>query len=177
MAKFTGIPLDDQLVKDAVEAVKVVDGKVSLLEMAKEFERRKCTSYRTKCCGGRGWNDRDADQGRHWRCLGKLSGGLDVTVTRQQGVVKFRGEFAHPLRAVGEICAGLSAPRASEIISVIKAPEVARAFVPGKLSVRTALLQARLPSGRPPPKKPGKKSARFARPGGGLSRCSNACSP
>ena len=40
MAKSTGIPLD-LLVKDAVEAVKVVDGKVSLLEMAKEFKRRK----------------------------------------------------------------------------------------------------------------------------------------
>ena len=40
MAKSTGIPLD-MLVKDAVEAVKVVDGKVSLLEMAKEFKRRK----------------------------------------------------------------------------------------------------------------------------------------
>lgn len=40
MAKSTGIPLD-LLVKDAVEAVKIVDGKVSLLEMAKEFKRRK----------------------------------------------------------------------------------------------------------------------------------------
>ena len=40
MAKSTGIPLD-LLVKDAVEAIKVVDGKVSLLEMAKEFKRRK----------------------------------------------------------------------------------------------------------------------------------------
>ena len=40
MAKAAGIPLD-LLVKDAVEAVKVVDGKVSLLEMAKEFKRRK----------------------------------------------------------------------------------------------------------------------------------------
>ena len=40
MATSTGIPLD-LLVKDAVEAVKVVDGKVSLLEMAKEFKRRK----------------------------------------------------------------------------------------------------------------------------------------
>ena len=39
MSKTTGIPLD-LLVKDAVEAVKVVDGKVSLLEMAKEFKRR-----------------------------------------------------------------------------------------------------------------------------------------
>jgi len=39
MAKSTGLPLD-LLVKDAVEAVKVVDGKVSLLEMAKEFKRR-----------------------------------------------------------------------------------------------------------------------------------------
>ena len=40
MSKSTGIPLD-RLVKDAVEAVKLVDGKVSLLEMAKEFKRRK----------------------------------------------------------------------------------------------------------------------------------------
>ncbi len=40
MAKSFDIPLD-LLVKDAVEAVKVVDGKVSLLEMAKEFKRRK----------------------------------------------------------------------------------------------------------------------------------------
>jgi len=40
MAKSTDIPLD-LLVKDAVEAVKIVDGKVSLLEMAKEFKRRK----------------------------------------------------------------------------------------------------------------------------------------
>jgi len=40
MAKSTGMPLD-LLVKDAVEAVKIVDGKVSLLEMAKEFKRRK----------------------------------------------------------------------------------------------------------------------------------------
>jgi integrase len=40
MARSAGIPLD-LLVKDAVEAVKVVDGKVSLLEMAKEFKRRK----------------------------------------------------------------------------------------------------------------------------------------
>jgi integrase len=40
MAKSAGIPLD-LLVKDAVEAVKIVDGKVSLLEMAKEFKRRK----------------------------------------------------------------------------------------------------------------------------------------
>ena len=40
MAKSTGIPLD-LLVKDAVEAVKIVDGKVSLLEIAKEFKRRK----------------------------------------------------------------------------------------------------------------------------------------
>jgi len=40
MAKSAGIPLD-LLVKDAVEAVRVVDGKVSLLEMAKEFKRRK----------------------------------------------------------------------------------------------------------------------------------------
>ena len=40
MAKSTGIPLD-LLVKDAVEAVKIVDGNVSLLEMAKEFKRRK----------------------------------------------------------------------------------------------------------------------------------------
>ena len=40
MVKSTGIPLD-LLVKDAVEAVKIVDGKVSLLEMAKEFKRRK----------------------------------------------------------------------------------------------------------------------------------------
>jgi integrase len=39
-AKSTGLPLD-LLVKDAVEAVKIVDGKVSLLEMAKEFKRRK----------------------------------------------------------------------------------------------------------------------------------------
>ena len=40
MAKSTGIPLD-LLVKDAVEAIKIVDSKVSLLEMAKEFKRRK----------------------------------------------------------------------------------------------------------------------------------------
>ena len=40
VAKAAGIPLD-LLVKDAVEAVKIVDGKVSLLEMAKEFKRRK----------------------------------------------------------------------------------------------------------------------------------------
>ena len=40
MGKPTGIPLE-LLVKDAVEAVKVVDGKVSLLEMGKEFKRRK----------------------------------------------------------------------------------------------------------------------------------------
>ena len=40
MSKSTGIPLD-RLVKDAVEAVKLVDGKVSLLEMTKEFKRRK----------------------------------------------------------------------------------------------------------------------------------------
>ena len=41
MAKSAGIPLD-LLVKDAVEAVKIVDRcKVSLLEMAKEFKRRK----------------------------------------------------------------------------------------------------------------------------------------
>ena len=40
MAKSSGIPLD-LLVKDAVEAVKIVDGKVSLLKMAKEFKRRK----------------------------------------------------------------------------------------------------------------------------------------
>jgi hypothetical protein len=40
MAKSTGIPLD-LLVKDAVEAVKIVDSKVSLLEMATEFKRRK----------------------------------------------------------------------------------------------------------------------------------------
>lgn len=40
MAKSTGIPLE-LLVKDAVEAVKVVDGKVSLLEMGNEFKRRK----------------------------------------------------------------------------------------------------------------------------------------
>ena len=40
MAKAADIPLE-LLVKDAVEAVKVVDGKFSLLEMAKEFKRRK----------------------------------------------------------------------------------------------------------------------------------------
>jgi site-specific recombinase XerD len=40
MAKTVGLPLE-LLVKDAVESVKVVDGKVSLLEMAKEFKRRK----------------------------------------------------------------------------------------------------------------------------------------
>jgi integrase len=40
MAKIAGLPLE-LLVKDAVESVKVVDGKVSLLEMAKEFKRRK----------------------------------------------------------------------------------------------------------------------------------------
>src|SRR5476651_1378757 len=40
MAKSAGIPLD-LLVKDAVEAVKIVDGEFSLLEMAKEFKRRK----------------------------------------------------------------------------------------------------------------------------------------
>ena len=40
MAMSTGIPLD-LLVKDAGEAVKIVDGKMSLLEMAKEFKRRK----------------------------------------------------------------------------------------------------------------------------------------
>jgi integrase len=40
MAKAVGIPLE-LLVKDAVEAVKEVDGKVSLLEMGKEFKRRK----------------------------------------------------------------------------------------------------------------------------------------
>lgn len=40
MAKATGIPLE-LLVKDGVEALKVVDFKVSLLEMGKEFKRRK----------------------------------------------------------------------------------------------------------------------------------------
>ena len=40
MAKATGIPLE-LLVKDGVEALKVVDYKVSLLEMGKEFKRRK----------------------------------------------------------------------------------------------------------------------------------------
>jgi hypothetical protein len=40
MAKAVGIPLE-LLVKDAVEAVKEVGGKVSLLEMSKEFKRRK----------------------------------------------------------------------------------------------------------------------------------------
>lgn len=39
LSKSACIPLD-LLVKDAVEAVKVVDGKVSLLEMANEFKRR-----------------------------------------------------------------------------------------------------------------------------------------
>ncbi len=40
MARAAGVPLEF-LVKDAAEAVKAVDGKVSLLEMAKEFKRRK----------------------------------------------------------------------------------------------------------------------------------------
>lgn len=40
MSKAAGIPLD-LLVNNAVEVVEVVDGKVSLLEMAKEFKRRK----------------------------------------------------------------------------------------------------------------------------------------
>lgn len=40
MAKAVGIPLD-LLVKEAVRSVMVVDGKVSLLETAKEFKRQK----------------------------------------------------------------------------------------------------------------------------------------
>ena len=40
MAQSVGIPLE-LLVKDAVESLKVVDCKVSLLEMGKEFKRRK----------------------------------------------------------------------------------------------------------------------------------------
>lgn len=40
MAKETGMPLE-LLVKDAVEALKIVEGKVSLQEMAKEFKRRR----------------------------------------------------------------------------------------------------------------------------------------
>jgi hypothetical protein len=40
MAETAGLSLE-LLVKDAVESVKVVDGKVSLLEMAKEFKRQK----------------------------------------------------------------------------------------------------------------------------------------
>jgi site-specific recombinase XerD len=39
MSKDTGIPLE-LLVKDAVEALKLVDGKASLREMAEEFKRR-----------------------------------------------------------------------------------------------------------------------------------------
>ena len=40
MAKITGLPLD-LLVKDAVEAWKIVEGKASMAEMAKDFKRRR----------------------------------------------------------------------------------------------------------------------------------------